>query len=333
MLSSIRVIKQNPLVKTCLWRVLQGFSLRRAVALCALALCAVFASACGGGGKTVAADLTERDAIEIVDLLWEKKINAEKREETIEGGGKQWRVVVHEGWLNSGDLVLAYRVLQENGLPRPRDIGLEGAAKGNGIVQSESTQRALRMKELKTELERHVRTLPGVVSVNVIVAPAQENSLSVNPPPASASVAVVYKDEKPAFTETQVQQMIGASVPGLHPGKVVVTMAPQRVRQPPEREALVRPRNNMIYAITGGSVTVLAAVFTLLLLQKYRHRKQPVQVPESVNPAAPQTSDAVATSIATRAQSWLDEEAAKGESQTAEPDTAERDVPAPERDR
>ena len=251
-----------------------------------------------------------------------------KREEAIEGGGKQWRVVVHESWLNSGDLVLAYRVLQENGLPRPRDVGLEGADKGNGIVQSESTQRALRMKELKTELERHVRTLPGVVSVNVIVAPAQDNPLPVNPPPASASVAIVYKDEKPAFTETQVQQMIGASVPGLHPNKVVVTMAPQRVRQPPAREALVRPRNNMIYAITGGSVTVLAAVLTLLLLQKYRQRKQLVQVPESVNQPAPQTSGAVATAAANRAQGWLDEEAAKGGAQAAGSDIAEHDNPA-----
>ncbi|MBA3443060.1 MAG: hypothetical protein H0T92_24715, partial [Pyrinomonadaceae bacterium] len=304
----------------------------RTIAPCVLGLCAVVVSSCGGG-KTVAADLTERDAIEIVDLLWEKKINAEKREEAVEGGGKQWRVVVHEGWLNSGDLVLAYRILQENGLPHPLDVGLEGADKGNGIVQSESTQRALRMKELKTELERHVRTLPGIVSVNIIVAPAQENSLSVNPPPASSSVAIVYKDEKPAFTETQVQQMIGASVPGLHPEKVVVTMAPQRVRQPPAREALVRPRNNVIYAVTGGLVTVLGAVLTLLLLQKYRHRKQLVQSPESVNPSVQQTTNAVTNSTASRTQSWLDEEAAKGESQKADPDTTERDAPAPERDR
>ena len=225
MLSSTQVIEQHPLIKVSVRRTPQGFRLRRALALCILAFCAVFACACGGG-KTVASDLTERDAIEIVDLLWEKKINAEKREEAIEGGGKQWRVVVHESWLNSGELVLAYRVLQENGLPHPRDIGLEGADKGNGIVQSESTQRALRMKEQKTELERHVRILPGVVDVNIIVAPAQENSLQVNPPPASATVAIVYKDEKPTFTETQVQQMIGAGVPGLDPEKVVVTMAP-----------------------------------------------------------------------------------------------------------
>lgn len=323
MLSSTQVIEQHPLIKVSIRRTPQGFRLRRMLAMGMLVFCAGFASGCGGGGKTVASDLTERDAIEIVDLLWEKKINAEKREETIEGGGKQWRVVVHESWLNSGELVLAYRVLQENGLPHPRDIGLEGADKGNGIVQSESTQRALRMKEQKTELERHVRILPGVVDVNIIVAPAQENSLQINPPPASATVTIVYKDEKPAFTETQVQQMIAAGVPGLDPEKVVVTMAPQRTRQSPAREALVRPRTNMIYAVTGGTVTVLAVVLTLLMLQRHRHRKQPARLPENVNQPTPQTSDAVATSTAGRAQSWLDEEAAKAESQGAESGAAE----------
>lgn len=322
MLSIFRVTKQDLIASHAIGRMLRASLIKRFVAACGLVLCTCLASACGGG-KTVASDLSERDAIEIVDLLWEKNINAEKKEELIEGGGKQWKVVVHESWFNGGDLVTAYRVLQQNGLPHPRDIGLEGADKGNGIVQSESTQRALRAKELKTELERHVRTLPGVVTVNVIVAPAQENALSVNPPPASASVAIVHRDDKPSFTEVQVQHMIAASVPSLQPDKVVVTMAPQRVRQLPPRESIMRPRNNMIYAITGGSATVLAAVLTLLLLRKYRQRSQPTQVRESAHPIPPSTSDAGGSAVS-RGQGWLEEEAGNHEPLAPESDAAER---------
>ena len=91
MLSSIRVIKRNQLVKTSPRRVLQMTRLKRGMAICVLTLGACLASACGGG-KTVASDLTERDAIEIVDLLWEKKINAEK-------GKRRSRVAVSSGAL------------------------------------------------------------------------------------------------------------------------------------------------------------------------------------------------------------------------------------------
>src|SRR3712207_6178566 len=73
---------------------------RRAALCLALAFVALSASACGR--KAITSVPTEPDAIEILDVLGQAGLEAEKRE-TGEGETRRWEIVVNEGWFGGGE--------------------------------------------------------------------------------------------------------------------------------------------------------------------------------------------------------------------------------------
>src|SRR3712207_2295157 len=194
--------------------------IRRLIPLCLLAAAALLTSACGE--KSVTTVSSEADAIEILDVLGGSGLAAEKRE-VGEGETRRWSVVVDEGLFGDGTAALAIQVLRDHGLPRPE----EQIAEDGGFIPSDRVEKLREQRRIKSDIERQLRTLPGVTSAIVTIVMPQDPTLELNPYPATASAVILYKDAKPSFTEQQVQNLVAKGVPNLKPTEVTVTMSYQ----------------------------------------------------------------------------------------------------------
>lgn len=235
----------------------------------------VLTTACGQ--KAVANASSEDEANEMLDVLREEGLEADKQEVAPEDGSgnerKQWRVVIDDGWFGNDNVARAVRVLRDNGLPRPVDKGFEGAYDEKSIIPSESAQRTQRMKELKTEIERQLRLLPGVTRVSVIIVPPDEKSFSFDKYEPTASVVIVRKEQSPPLNEADVQQLVAKGVPNLKAENVSVRLSTQAARPFQHREAQAQPRNKFLIAVGTGLLVVLAAMLIAVLLQARQQRR------------------------------------------------------------
>lgn len=240
---------------------------KRRVSLCLLVAVLTLATACGE--KAVTSVPTESDAIEILDVLGQNRLEAEKRE-VGEGEVKRWEIVVDEGMFGGGEAALAVQVLRDHGLPRPE----EPTGEDGGLIPSERVEKLREQRRIRTDIERQLRALPGVTLALVTVVMPQDPSLELNPYPATASVVINHRDEKAAFTEEQVRNLVAKGVPNLKPQEVSVTMSPQRLRPIPQKELNTRRRNNILLAVGVGLITVLAFLLVVLLMQMRRQRAE-----------------------------------------------------------
>lgn len=229
----------------------------------------------GCGQKPVANASSEDEANEMIDVLRENGFEADKEEVSSADGGerKEWRVMVETGWLGGSGVAPAVRVLRDNGLPRPVDKGFEGAYDEKGMFPSESAQRAQRMKELKTEIERQLRLIPGVTRANVIIVPPEDKSFAFEKYEPTASVVVVRKDQSPPISEAEVQQLVARGVPSLKPENVSVRISTQATRPVPRRDLEVQQRNKLLIAGGTGLFVMLGAVLIVMLVQSRQQRR------------------------------------------------------------
>ncbi|HYO63798.1 MAG TPA: hypothetical protein VER08_09225 [Pyrinomonadaceae bacterium] len=239
----------------------------RAARLALLLALSLLAAACGE--KSVATVSTEADAIEIIDVLRENGFEAAKVE-TGEGEVKKWSVVIDEGWFGDGTLPVALQVLHDHGLPRPEEAPIESG----GFIPSETVQRMQEQRKIRADIERQLRALPGVTHAIVTIVLPPDPTLELNPHPATASALVVYRDQRPSFSDQQVQNMVARSVPGLKPAEVSVTMAQQTPRPVPRRELNARRRNAILVAAGIGLVIVLCFLLVVFYLQSRRQRAE-----------------------------------------------------------
>ena len=223
------------------------------------------ASACGE--KAVTSVPTESDAIEILDVLGQNGLEADKRA-VGEGEARRWEIVVDESFFGGGEAALAVQVMRDHGLPRPE----EPVSEDNGLIPSERAEKLREQRRIRADIERQLRALPGVTLALVTVVLPQDPTLELNPYPATASVVINYQGQTPAFSEQQVQNLVAKGVPNLKPQDVSVTMSAQNPRPVPQGELSARRRNNIMLAIGLGFVTLLSFFLALLLLRSRRQR-------------------------------------------------------------
>ncbi|HEY0100444.1 MAG TPA: hypothetical protein VGB76_15980 [Pyrinomonadaceae bacterium] len=233
-----------------------------------LALVAVLTSACGE--KSVARVASESEAIEIIDRLREYQIGANK-EEVGEGEAAQWSINIDEGWFGGDESARATQVLRYYGLPRPDELKL--AKDDGGVFPSPAVENAQRLRVREIEMERKLRLLPGVARANVTIVLPEDDTIKLDPYPATASVLLVHKEPQPTFTGEQVQNQVAGGVPGLKPEKVTVSMLFET--PPPLRpQENVRRRNSLLLTIGAGLLTIFCFLLVILLLQTRRQRAE-----------------------------------------------------------
>ena len=183
------------------------------------------ASGCGGS-REIVHGMDELEANEVMVVLEAKGIAAEK---VTEPG----RTITYAVAVSDVDSKDAMRLLVANHLPRARSQGLKEVypAGGGGLIPTKSEEKAKYMMALQGEIERKLKTLPGIVSAHVSVVQPDKDVVRDLDAPASAStasVAIVYNaiDERgtAAVKEDEVKNLVASSVEDLKPSFVVVVM-------------------------------------------------------------------------------------------------------------
>lgn len=230
-----------------------------------LIACLCLMTACGD--VEVATVPSEKEAIEILTLLFDNEIDAHK-EEVGEEGAKQWKIIIDGSLLGSGDVAAAHRILQDHGLPRPKE---EARKEDGGLLPTQMAEKAKYLREIEAKIENQLLLLPGVVRVKVNVAPFESDPIALKPPPATASALILCKDKEPGFTDGYVQNLVAGGVPQLEPGKVKVAIVYDPPHPPPRREASAARRSRLI---AGGVIVGLLTILLGVLVYQVRRKKR-----------------------------------------------------------
>ena len=200
--------------------------------------------------------LNQQEAQEIIVLL--KGHGLEASSDPIPNGKETptWTVQVLGGNQN---LVLAWRVLQENGLPRQRVKGLEEVFSTSGLIPTASEEKAKMLMGLTGEITKTLNSVDGIVDARVhVVLP--ENSPLVDRAQWSAttaSVLIKYRGNKIPLEESEVKALVSKGVEGLSPDQVVVVYKSIPEMQNPARD---------VKFYLGNQELTLAAVSLMCLL-------------------------------------------------------------------
>ena len=182
------------------------------------------ASACGV--ETVVQDLNEKEANQIVEALANSNIDANKLRNA-EGRNVSYAVTVA-----SGSRIEAYRVLNQNELPRRRDMGYGKVFEGGGLIPSASEEHAKSQAALEGEIEGQLKIIDGVLDARVQIVIPEESALRTTQdqkPPTTASATIKFTPDGQGHAPLQertVAQLIARSVEGLLPENVFVVLTP-----------------------------------------------------------------------------------------------------------
>ena len=240
---------------------------RRSSGLPILIVAALFLSGCLR--HELSSGLSEREAQEMIVVLKENGLEASREMKSVERSAATWAVYVRGGDQN---LIRAWRVLQENGLPRERDKGLDQVFANPGMIPTESEERARLLVGLSGELGRTLRSLSGVADARVHVvlpdnSPLLEKSQWV---PPSASVLIKYRTSQPPIAEDSVKNLVAKGVQGLKAEEISVVMQKVKRTEDPANWQTWYP-GNQEFLIAALALLVLCAISALSLLARVKH--------------------------------------------------------------
>ncbi|MBI1790236.1 MAG: hypothetical protein HYR60_22110 [Acidobacteria bacterium] len=223
--------------------------------------------------KHLQGGLSEQEAQEIVVVLKENGLDASAEPEVGEKkeGAGNWTVKVKGGDQN---LVLAWRVLRENGLPHEKSKGLSDVFAGGGMIPTAGEEKARLLVGLAGELSRTLKSVAGVTDARVhVVLP--ENSPLVDKSqwsPTTASVLLKYQAAQPPLKEEEVKSLVAKGVEGLQPDNVAVVYKKMEVKNQPPRDVAWHLGNQQFLMVSLGLLAVTALGSLLLAVQGRQQR-------------------------------------------------------------
>lgn len=195
--------------------------------------------------------LSESEANEIVALLLDAGVPAEKRKEK----GDSVTVLVEEDHFSQ-----AVRLLQAQGLPRQSFDNLADVFAGDGIVSSPMEERARLTHALGQELSQTISSIDGVLAARVhVVLPTGERSAG-DAMPSSASVFIRHEESADlSLFVPQIKTLVANAVAGLSYEKVSVALFPA-APTPPATAAAPAGAGGALVAPTVSTMTVALGV-------------------------------------------------------------------------
>lgn len=215
--------------------------------------------------------LTERDAQEMIVVLKENGLDATREVVAAERGAPTWTVFVRGGDQN---VIRAWRILQENGMPRDPEKGLDQVFSNPGMIPSAGEERAKLLVGLSGEISRTLRSISGVADARVhVVLP--ENSPLLDKAqwvPPSASVFIKYRGNQPPLAEEAVKNLVAKGVEGLKAEEISVVM--QKVRRPEDPAAWQAwSPGNQEFLAASVVLLILCGAVAMALLARIKHLK------------------------------------------------------------
>jgi type III secretion protein J len=218
----------------------------------------------------VASGLGEQDAQEIVVVLKENGLDAAAvRSAGVDRNtAPSWTVTVRGGSQNT---VLAWRVLQESGLPRQKVKGLEEVFSSTGMIPTASEEKARLLMALSGELSRTLKSVQGVVDARVqIVLPDNSPLLDRSQwSPPTSSVLIKYRGSQFPLSQDEVKSLVARGIEGLQADNVaVVFKRTEPARMPSKNPAWYL--SDQYVVIAALCLMLLASLGSLLLILRGR---------------------------------------------------------------
>ncbi|MCH9611118.1 MAG: hypothetical protein S4CHLAM81_15080 [Chlamydiales bacterium] len=173
--------------------------------------------------STIANNLSERDANEIVVLLNSRGVVATKIEAaatTVGGGGgpQMWDISVPAKQITD-----SLTILNQAGLPRVRGTNLLDLFGNQGLVPSDMQNRIRYQEGLSMQLANTIRTMDGIIDANVQITLPHEDEDEQQT--LTASVYVKHRgilDNPNSLLVTKIKRLVASAVPGLEIDNVSV---------------------------------------------------------------------------------------------------------------
>lgn len=220
--------------------------------------------------------LTESEAQEIVVLLNGHGIDASSVKTAGEKKGTEsWTVVIRGGDQN---LARAWRVLEENGLPRQKDKGLEDVFSNSGMIPTATEEKARLLVGISGEISRALKSVDGVVNAHVLVVLPESSPLldkSERVPP-TASVLIKYRGTDLPLSEEQVKKLVSRAVEGLQPDNVAVVykkIEPMQVRN----SSMIPLLGNQEFLLGALALLTISSIGCLTLVAKSRWQRSTIK--------------------------------------------------------
>jgi type III secretion protein J len=189
-------------------------NLTRDMRVLALSL-AVLAAGCSS--QELYSQLSERQANEMVAVLQQAGIEAEKK--VAEG---RFSVLT-----SRGDFADAVRLLNAQGYPRESFDSMGKVFKREGFVSSPLEERARLVHALSQEISSTLASIDGVVAARVHLVVPDRHPLLDKPQPAAASVFIKHRPDKDLTPQvTQIKALVVNSLEGLSYDHVTVALFP-----------------------------------------------------------------------------------------------------------
>ena len=185
-------------------------------------LLAFFALALTGCKTELYTNLNENDANNMLALLIDSKISAEKTANKKDG---TYNLSVDESQLPK-----AVVLLKDNGYPKEKVLNVGEMFKKDGLISSPLEERARYIFSLSQSVQETLSQIDGVLVARVhVVLPA--NSPTGTPiVPSSASVFIKYNPSYPLENmKSDIKLIVERSIEGLSYDKVTVVMVPAQI--------------------------------------------------------------------------------------------------------
>jgi type III secretion protein J len=229
-----------------------------------------------GCARQLESGLSEDDAQQIVVLLREHQINASVQADPTAKKDAITYIVTVQG--RNDTVIRAWKLLEENGLPREKVKGLDSVFADAGMIPTAAQEKARLITGLNGEITRTLDSVSGVVDSRVQVvlpdnSPLLDKSEQAKP---TASVLVQYRGSAPPLAEQEVKSLVAKSIEGLTPDNVAVVFKRVEVQELPIEVLGPLPLSSWI-EVAAVAVAVLAGLVSLLLVSVSKVRKQKIK--------------------------------------------------------
>jgi type III secretion protein J len=179
-------------------------------------------SLCGCSREILLRDLSERDANEIVAVLYASSIEAQKM---ADAKGKSFAVEVR-----SSELARSVAVLRALGLPKSPRTNLNEVFRSTGFAPTPFEERVRYLFGLAQEIERTISLMEGVLQTRVHVVTPDGASKIADLQLAKASIFVSYDDRHDIeLLVPRIRKLVSDSIEGLSSNRVEILAIPSRV--------------------------------------------------------------------------------------------------------
>lgn len=233
-----------------------------------LVMAAIGALLLSGCKEVVHSDLHEREANEIVAVLYSQGISSSK--EPLKDG-------LYSVSVPTAEFGAALAMLSSAGLPRESFSSLGEVFPNDSVVGTPFEERARFSFALSQELSRTLTEIEGVQFARVHIVIPEKGRFEDQAPPSKASIAIYHKDDfDPALNVPQMKKLVAYAVPNLAYDDVSVSLFPAggvtdiviEPMMPPSAANAAQAATFVSSALSGNYIAaqLLVLVFALIAL-------------------------------------------------------------------